>query len=565
MEIITLNKNDIKSFKEFISCKDIKLLKKVEESELVSLTYNSDQKFILDKSLYSDIFKYENDLIFGKDKTERVVSVEIDGDNLVLFIQNEDGTISTDIRKNTFWFLTNEKLSNKQTRLKGDQQYKWAALFDNHEDFQKALKTTWKKDVYTIWDPKEAALVYNGITYFKGMKPSDVSVLAFDIETNGIVRDDSSYIFCISNTYRKNGTLIRKLFSEEDYVSQGEMLIAWCDWIRTLDPSIIINHNIYGFDLDYIYHISLREKISLNLGRNGSSIIRDERESKFRKDATQFYTYHNFRIFGREIVDTMFLSYHFDIGKKYESYGLKQIIKQEGLEKTNRSFYDASLIRENWKIPSERLKIKEYVKDDSDDALALFDLMCPTKFYFTQSVSKPFQSMFTSAMGSQLNTLMVRSYLQIRHSIAKTTEVKHFEGGISIANPGIYSNGLKWDLSSAYPFTIIQYNLYNKMKDPNGNFLNLVKFFTNERIKNKKLAKETGDNYYKDLEQSQKLAINSFFGYCGTPGLNYNAPEIAARITRECRGYIETAIKWATGKTLITWKNELINNETDCE
>ncbi len=93
-----------------------------------------------------------------------------------------------------------------------------------------------------------------------------------------------------------------------------------------------------------------------------------------------------------------------------------------------------------------------------------------------------------------------------------------------------------------------QYRVHSKEKDPQGLFLNLVDYFTDERLKNKKLGKETGDRYYKDLEQSQKIAINSMYGFLGTSKLNYNYPEGAAEVTRHGRRILQQAIKWATGK-----------------
>jgi hypothetical protein len=56
----------------------------------------------------------------------------------------------------------------------------------------------------------------------------------------------------------------------------------------------------------------------------------------------------------------MFLSIRYDtFAKKYNSYGLKNIIKQENLERIDRVAYDASQIRFNYKNPVEWVKIKE--------------------------------------------------------------------------------------------------------------------------------------------------------------------------------------------------------------
>jgi len=63
--------------------------------------------------------------------------------------------------------------------------------------------------------------------------------------------------------------------------------------------------------------------------------------------------------------------------------------------------------------------------------------MSPAIFYFTQLIPKSFQSVVESASGAQLNSLMVRSYMQQGHSIPKATEGADFEGAISFGIPGI--------------------------------------------------------------------------------------------------------------------------------
>lgn len=498
---------------------------------------------------------YSNHLIYGKNETTQIVSIEPTEDGLVL-IKEVDGDVVYEVIPTKYWMLTNQKVSSRQSDLDGNQHYKYMAEFDTLKekmDIRKVFKAN-DVDYWDIFNPIEASMVLNGLTYFKGLHPKDVSVLFWDIETTGLVQDETSKVLLISNTFRKKGKIVKKLFAYDEYKSQKQLIDAWCKWVREIDPSIVCGHNILGYDLQYMRHCAKMNKTYLRLGRDESVINFDPYTSSYRVDGSMTIDYFNGRIFGREIVDTMFLSRKYDIGKKYVSYGLKAIIESEGLEKKDRQFYDAGEIRNNYTNPEEWLKIKAYAIDDADDAMSLFDLMAPSLFYMTQNVSKPFQSMVNSASGSQINNMMIRSYLQIRHSIAKASEITSFEGGISLGVPGLYKNALKWDIVSAYPHTIIQFNLNDDTKDPRQNFLTMVKYFTKSRIDNKKLSKSTGDKYYEDLQQSMKIIINSFFGACGAPGLNYNCPHIASRITKECRSYIESAVRWATGRDTNNWR-----------
>lgn len=496
-----------------------------------------------------------SDLIFGKDKTERVVGVEPSAsDTCVLFIQNEEGDVCRKSVPMSHWIIYTEKLSPKMQELRGDQPFKYLMEYDNKAKYDEVLRSTWdrKTENFICRDPKEAFMVKSGVTMYKGMKVKDVSVLSFDLEHTYGIGDklrNNGKLLLISNTFRdSSGNIEKRLFSFDDYQSEGEMLVDWCDFIWQKDPSILLGHNLFGHDLKILRFAAKKYGVQLRLGRDNSELRFDYRSSKKRKDGSQAYDFFNAHAYGREIIDTFFLALNYDIGRNYESYGLKQIIKQEGLERVGRVYYDASKIIENYEDPIEWEKIKAYCVDDSDEALAVFDLMIAPFFYATQSIPRSLQHVINSASGSQINSMMVRGYLQQGHSIARADSAAQYEGAISFGIPGIHKNVLRFDVSSLYPSIMRQYRIFNPTKDPEELFLKMVEYFTLERLNNKKLGKETGDRYYKDLEQSQKILINSMYGFLGANRVNYNYPQGASDVTAHGRRILQQAIKWATGK-----------------
>ena len=499
-----------------------------------------------------------NNLIYGKDPTERVVSIEMDGSDIICFIQDENGNILQKTVKNELWILCDEKIDKYFFPLEGDLHYKYIKTYYSKTEFQidRRKFTNAGFDIYNHWGSKEQALLKSGVTYFKGMKHGEVSILSFDLETLGLNHDKHSDIIIISNTLRKNGVITRKTFCYDEYENTGEMLKDWCKWVREEDPSIMLGHNINMYDLPYMIHVAKKYGVNLYLGRDGSSIEQENYERRFRKDQTQFYTYNKHSIYGREIIDTLFLAIKYDVSRKYPSYGLKPIIEFEGLEAENRQHYDASKIRHNYKIPSEWAKIKSYAEFDADDSLALYDLMSPSFFYMTQSVPRTFQAVSESATGSLINGVMTRSYLQDGHSIAKPSQSKRYEGAIAIGNAGIYNNVFKIDVASLYPSIILSYEVYDKEKDPKRHFYELVKIFTERRLKHKKLAKT--DKYYDDLQSAEKIFINSCYGFLGTGGLNYNSPDLAAFVTEKGREILKKSISWAEDNGC-----HIVNADTD--
>jgi DNA polymerase elongation subunit (family B) len=500
-----------------------------------------------------------NKLIFGKDLQRDIVNVTVKDDKVFVYTET-DGVVNQEIHDFKPWVLSHKRLESYSDVLKGDQYYKYLTEVSCAE--YNELNKSYQKHLWMPRQIEETLLLFDGVTYYKGMKVEDVSILSFDIETNGLVMDESSKVFCISNTFRKKGNIIRRLFSIDEYNDQEQMIMAWAEWVMEVDPSIITGHNILSYDLPYLQNILHGHII---LGRDGSSVEFAEKTSKFRKDGSQQYDYHNVRITGREIIDTFFLSIKYDLGRDFPSYGLKPIIKHLGLEKSDRTFIDASQIKNHWHDLAMRDRIKQYAIEDSDDALKLFDLMIPAYFYLAQSIPKTMQQMINEAAGSQLDALMIRSYLQDGYSQPRTSNKVPFEGAISMGIPGVYSHVCKADIASLYPSVMLEYNIHDNEKDPYNHMIQMLSYFRDERLRNKKLAKETGERYYDDMQNAQKICINSLYGFLGAGYLLYNYPKGAAEVTRRGREILLKGVEYATGHTLEKVVKAIANEGTENE
>lgn len=519
---------------------------------------NFDSSSVSTVSDLSDIDK----LIFGKDHTENIVAGEIKDDILRLF--KADGSIEE--RPAEYWITSNRVLGTDCERLEGNLFYKYKKTFTNAETFRKARNILYAKkaNINMVYDPVEAYMMMHGITFFKGLKVSDVSVLSFDIETTGIAHNDDSRVLLISNTFRdRSGEVTRKLFALDEYDSDAEMIHDWCNWVREVDPSILIGHNIFSFDLPYLSYCYGGEDKDLPLGKDDSDIKYGKKPRKVRKDGSQSYDVFEAKIYGRQIIDTWILAMKSDVARKYDNYRLKYIVEFEGLKNKDRTDWDFEEImpHEIWtKFQDGDVDMweafKTYCIEDSDDSLKLYDLMIPQFFYYNQSLAMPFQTMLFTATGRQLNGMLCRGALQRGHSIPHASEKVHYGGGISFGVPGVYKNVVKWDIKSMYPNIMIQYDVYDRDKDPDGTFIEIVKYFTKERFKNKDMFKETGDRYYDDLQAAGKIVVNSAYGLLGAPGLNYNSMTLADFVTRTGREIIHKTIIWATGKDIDHWTGE---------
>ena len=178
-------------------------------------------------------------LIYGKNDLEYIVSIEVENDKLYAFREFPNGDRDMQILPNKFWILAPNNLDKTFNRLDGNLYYKFGKQFTDREEYLTYRKKNYTKDIFSVKNAKEAAQIKDGLTYFKGLKPSEVSVLSFDIETNGLTHDNDSKVLLISNTYRAAGKIQKKLFAYDDYSDIGEMIQDWCKWVREVDPAIL--------------------------------------------------------------------------------------------------------------------------------------------------------------------------------------------------------------------------------------------------------------------------------------------------------------------------------------
>jgi DNA polymerase I len=497
-----------------------------------------------------------SNLLEGIDPTEGIVGLHVAEDHILRWRREANDTIKERLPLQLWTLSRTEGLLSRSGCLTGDLPFKHAYAFGRKKVWERFNRDFRDDGLFTYRDPVKNIMVANGTRQYKGLDLKDLTLLGFDIETTGLdpYASDALVILITNTVVHPDGRLERKMFSVDEYTHQGEMIAAWGEWVQEINPDVLIGHNIFCFDLPYLAACAQRFGIGLCLGRDGMEMTREVQERKFRLDMGRHLQFRMPQAPGREFVDTLLLAYKFDVGKKWESYGLKYLVKTEGLEGEGRVFYDAAKIRENYRKPSEMIKIKAYAERDADDALNLFKKIGTTFFQMTRFLPMSLSEICVSASGGQIDALLVSSYLSQGHSIPETSEKRKFQGAISDGWPGVYRNVLKFDVSSLYPSIILSFDVYDKTKDPQGLVLAYTRDFREMRLKFKKAYKETGDESWDALDKVAKGFLNSFYGFFGTKGLQFNSPACAEFITRTGREILEKSIVWATGKEYIWWK-----------
>jgi DNA polymerase elongation subunit (family B) len=475
----------------------------------------------------------------------RIANVDVKGGELWVVILDEDCNPRIVKRPFKHFMLSPKNPDVFWLRLKGEGYFRFIKFYEEKglefwDDYQSLA------DKFVIHQDIEAARVLTGIQLFEGLTPQDLCVLSFDIETNGLAMDKNSLLLILSCTVRKKGQILRKLFAYDEYGSQAQMLRAWVQWVNEINPNVLCAYHGFGFDWPFISHVAQMHGVELTLGRDGSELRTSRRDSHYRKEGGQEYAYRDLKIFGREYVDVMFLTMKADqAARKFESYALKSVVKQLGLEREDRQHFDASQIQTLYQDPVEWAKIKQYAIHDADDGLALFEKFIPPYFAITQLIPKSLQQIIHGATGSQINSCLVASYLQLSHSIPKASPTIQYQGGMTIAKPGLWKDAFRVDVASLYPSICLAWNIHDPLKDPFNHFIRFLGAWTKERLEFKSLYQKTGDENAKAMSDALKILANSTYGMMAAPGLNYNSPKRASEITRHGREILQKAIQYA--------------------
>jgi len=506
----------------------------------------------------------KNPVLFGAEPTEGIVAVEPVGGNSMRIFLRSGGRLETRDEPFVPFILLEEvtllqdfRKTPRYESLSSTNEFKVLAFFESWEDCTRARnhlrKTTGapSSSPYAPYlflsDPVHQFLLLTGKTLFKGLAFKDLHRLALDIET----ATAPGYAF--SNPSRQEDRILSAalmdnrgneevLFATE--YKEKEMLEALGARVQSLNPDVLEGHNLFNFDLEYIVTRARIHGVKLRWGRDGSEPrIRRSRFSV----AERVIDYTRMDIFGRHVVDTLFLLQYYDIvARELESYGLKTAARHFGLAAPDRTYIEPEAIQ--WYYENKPEELKQYNLDDVRETLALSELLAYP--FFLQTLIFPFsyQNIFVRGNATKINALFIREYLRQRTSVPKPGEAEAFAGGYTdVFHHGVVRPVISCDVASLYPSILISNNL-KPSADTLDVFLPLLRDLRNFRMEAKKRTLTAEDShqkdYYEALQQTFKILINSFYGYLGTRLHNFADPQLAGEVTRRGREIIGQMVDW---------------------
>ena len=502
-------------------------------------------------------------LLFGHDQRSGIVAVEPAGHFVRLFFRTASGVHFHDEPFHPFILVDNPALLGGSRTpcsirsLTGDAAFRHQLLFDSWGDCltardflsHKTGKAPGAADAPYLFIPDlcHQYLLSTGTTLFKGLEFENLRCLALDIETlcaegyefsNPDRPDDRIISIALKDSHGEE-TVLRG-----DELSEAELLRALNESIHRCDPDVIIGHNIFRFDLDYIGKRARRHGIRLDWGRNGSEA--HVSPSARWNLAERVIDYPRWDVYGRHIIDTYFLVQLYDIGlRSLESYGLKQVARHFGIATDDRVYLDGDRISETYRTDPQQLF--RYNLDDVRETLGLFRMLAYPWFLQTRIFPYSFQNCPLRGNATRINALFLREYLHRGHAVpVRTLESEPFEGGYTeLAHEGVFGPVVHCDVASLYPSLMLAYRL-GPAKDSLGLFLPMLAELRRFRLAAKQSAREAAGeadrHYFDGLQQVFKVLINSFFGYLGAALHNFSDPAAAAEVTRLGRVTIKDMI-----------------------
>src|SRR5437588_1377747 len=222
----------------------------------------------------------DNELLFGADKTSRIVAIELGETGTVrVYCREKNGstTVGVEPFHPFVWTdgdITDLGLENAQ-KLAGDLKYNWLVTVDSWKELI-ALRNGLKKagrNFFALSDPVQHYLTATGRTLFKQLpfeelKRMQLEVLSPTGETD-LAEASQNQIASIAlsdNSCCEELILVDAAKPEESEYAALRRLTAI---IKERDPDVIEGHDLFRFDLPYLVARARKAKVKLDWRRSG--------------------------------------------------------------------------------------------------------------------------------------------------------------------------------------------------------------------------------------------------------------------------------------------------------
>ncbi len=511
--------------------------------------------------------KQPDDLLYGASPDEGLVALELvasdAGDDMELFVRSGDSLERKREPFRPFLLMADDKLARQAapgaavTPLHGPGVLTVLVDFDSWAECQR-VKTRLGRltgrsagaadaPYWFVNDPIQQHLMRTGRTLFKGLRFDQLRRLVFDLEC----RTTPGFEFC--HPEREGDRIIAIAMADnrgwKQVLSGAEMderdlIEAFVKIVRDHDPDVIEGHNLFQFDLPYLAARARRHGVPLAIGRDGSAPA--TRPSRFTA-GERVVSYTRFDVFGRHVVDTLFLLQSYDAAhRSLEGFGLKEAAMHFGLAVADREYVEGAEITRVFERDPRRLM--RYALHDAVETEALARLLSLSAFAQAAMVPFSYQNICLRGNAAKIDAMMLRAYLARGAALPLPDKPRPFAGGYTdLFVRGVVRNVHRCDVRSLYPSLMLAHRIAPR-NDSQGVFLALLEKLRSFRIEAKEKTRRAGDQaerlHWDALQTAFKVLINSFYGYLGFEQARFSDFDAAERVTAEGRRLLKWMTEW---------------------
>jgi DNA polymerase, archaea type len=454
--------------------------------------------------------------------------------------------------------------------------------------------------------PEEQYLVASGCTHFRELDFDALSRLQFDLETTGLDPEhDRVFMIALSHQPASRPGEGDRSHPSEVLEADGEGDEAEVDLLRrlaarvhALDPDVIENHNLHGFDLPFIVRRCELLGVRLVFGRLPGVGFRERpaargvtaelpgglvpevaiRQSEAAGNTTfawgaasaaapaaqteagpdalpQLVRRFRYCVPGRELIDTLDAVRRYDFAsRELPGHGLKAVARHLGIAHAEREYIAGPRVYATYRSDPER--VRRYACDDVHEAAGVARLLGGAAFALARMVPRRYERLADAGPATGvLDPLLVRAYLRAgaalpEHASGDGTE--HSGAALYLFATGVARRIVKADVASLYPSLMREYRI-GPARDRLGALLSIVERLVDQRLDAKAAARAavrgSAEHHTQEaLSAAMKIVVNSAYGYLGAIGLTRFADvraanevtrhgrELLARICRELAG-----------------------------
>ncbi len=491
-------------------------------------------------------------MLWGWDPTPGIVSVWAEGDGRVHVWRRVGGTLVHEQQTFRPWILVDrvDGLDARVTtrELVGDGALRFVVRADDMATLSAAVvraASRWRghaighvrdlDDSVLVLAPEEQYLVASGRTYFRDLAFDELRRVQIDLETTGL-DPQRDRIFMIA-VRAPDGEV--EILEDADEAALIRALVAK---VQALDPDVIENHNLHGFDLPFLDRRAKRCGVPLALGRVGPPGLR---QRGARRGTAQGEASRRVRFVapGRELIDTLDAVLRHDFASRdLPGHGLKVVARHFGIAGPDREHVPRDRIFETYQSDPDR--VRRYARADVEEVAGLARMMSGATFALARIAPRRYERLADAGAATGiLDPLLVRAYLRAGQALpahAPGDGTEHAGAALHLFAAGVAHRVVKADVASLYPSLMRQYKI-GPARDRLGVLLALIDRLVEERLAAKATAKTlplgSPERFaHEAMSAAMKLVVNSAYGYLGAGGLTrFSDVHAANQVTRRGR------------------------------